>query len=285
MKISTEIGSFAKIIGEKRAVEQVAKAGFDGWDFSMFRMKDSPDTQGHPLLSAGYRDFARELRKIGEDNGILCNQAHAPFPSLSPAVNDYLKRAIECAAIAGAEICVMHPDNRSTAEENAELYRSLLPFAKEHGVKIAAENMWNWEKGAPTASPAACSHHADFLRHIQTVNDPYLVACLDIGHAEMAGLNTSAEEMILTLGGHLQALHVHDNDKIHDSHQAPFTMQIDFERVAKALAKINYSGYITLECDNYAKALGAKSPADTQNALTDLAARARRLADMVKAKG
>ena len=74
MKISTEIGSFAKIIGEKRAVEQVAKAGFDGWDFSMFRMKDSPDTQGHPLLSAGYRDFARELRKIGEDNGILCNQ-------------------------------------------------------------------------------------------------------------------------------------------------------------------------------------------------------------------
>ena len=38
MKISTEIGSASKIVGEKKAVELVAKAGFDAWDFSMFNM-------------------------------------------------------------------------------------------------------------------------------------------------------------------------------------------------------------------------------------------------------
>lgn len=38
MKISTEINSAAKIIGEKKAVELIAKAGFDAWDFSMFSM-------------------------------------------------------------------------------------------------------------------------------------------------------------------------------------------------------------------------------------------------------
>ena len=38
MKISTEIGSAAKIIGDERAVEYTAKAGFDAWDFSMFDM-------------------------------------------------------------------------------------------------------------------------------------------------------------------------------------------------------------------------------------------------------
>ena len=35
---STEINSAARIIGEERAVELYAKAGFDAWDFSMFEM-------------------------------------------------------------------------------------------------------------------------------------------------------------------------------------------------------------------------------------------------------
>ena len=36
--ISTEIASAARIIGEEKAVELYAKAGFDAWDFSMFEM-------------------------------------------------------------------------------------------------------------------------------------------------------------------------------------------------------------------------------------------------------
>ena len=38
MKTSTEIDSIAKKVGEERAVEYIAKAGFDAWDFSMFNM-------------------------------------------------------------------------------------------------------------------------------------------------------------------------------------------------------------------------------------------------------
>ena len=38
MLISTEIGSIANIVGEEKAVELVGKAGFDAWDFSMFKM-------------------------------------------------------------------------------------------------------------------------------------------------------------------------------------------------------------------------------------------------------
>ena len=38
MKISTEINSARRIIGEEKAVELYAKAGFDAWDFSMFNM-------------------------------------------------------------------------------------------------------------------------------------------------------------------------------------------------------------------------------------------------------
>ena len=84
MKISTEIGSAAHIVGERRTVELVARAGFDAWDFSMFTMVQFEDgvllEGGHPLRTAEALKFARELKKIGLDNGIVCNQSHAPYP-------------------------------------------------------------------------------------------------------------------------------------------------------------------------------------------------------------
>ena len=257
MLVSTEIGSSSRVVGEHKAVELVAKAGFDAWDFSMFDMarwdrdRNCVLDNGHPLRSSEYLKFARELRHIGEEMGIHCNQSHAPFPVYRAEIYSYIKRAIECTAEAGGKICVIHPDNHKSAEQNAEMYFELLPFAKEHGVKIATENMWNWDKEKNHATKAACSHHDDFLAHILAVNDPDFVACLDIGHAEMKGLDTSVEQMILTLGKHLQALHIHDNDRWHDSHAVPFSMQIDFQKMVEALKKVGYSGYLTLEADRH----------------------------------
>ena len=197
-------------------------------------------------------------------------------------IKSYLKRAIECTAIAGGQICIIHPDNNQTPEQNAELYFELLPFAKEHGVKIATENMWNWKANAPTACAAACSHHDDFLKHILAVNDPYFVACLDIGHAEMAGLDTSVYQMAHTLGEHLQALHIHDNDKHGDSHQIPFSMKIDWNMVAKALKEIGYSGHLTLEADSYMRSVGATNEEEVLKGLIELHAAVARLDEMIK---
>ena len=150
--VSTEIGSVSKFTGERVAVELVAKAGFDAWDFSMFgnmvlydgrRKKVRPNS--HPLAGENYLAFARELRRIGEDNGIFCNQSHAPFPSAVPEIRPFLKRAIECTAEAGGKTCVIHLCNNWGTEQNAEMFFELLPFAKSCGVKIATENMWNWD--------------------------------------------------------------------------------------------------------------------------------------------
>ena len=257
MKTSTEIGSCAKIIGEERAIELVAKAGFDAWDFSMFAMcKYDWNTRSvlensHPLASGDYLKFARRLKQVADDNGIICNQAHAPFPIAHPQIRSCMKRALECAAEVGCDVCVIHPDNYKSAEENAEFYNELLPFAKECGVRIATENMWSWNKEKDQARFAACATPEDFCKHIDLVGDDCLVACLDLGHAEMRGIGTSAVEMIKALGHRVQALHIHDNDKWHDSHQLPFTMDIDFAPIAKALKEIGYSGYFTLEADRY----------------------------------
>lgn len=283
MKTSTEIISASRIVGEEKAIELIAKAGFDAWDFSMFGMcrydfvnKKAIETD-HPLAGRDYLKFAEKLRRIGQECGIVCNQSHAPFPSSDKTIRTYLKRAIECTAQAGGQYCIIHPDNYDSPTGNKELFLELLPFAKECGVKIATENMWCWDEVTDRAGHAACSSPENFNAHLDEVNDEFLVACLDLGHAEMMGEETNAPEMIRSLGNRLKALHVHDNDKWHDSHQIPFSMDIDFEKIAKALKEVNYGGYITLEADQYLKKYDENNIFDGVKKLYHAA---RRIADM-----
>ncbi len=280
MKISTEIFSAKRIVGEERAIELIAKAGFDAWDYSIFEMCEYDENKKmfvpcdfHPFGGNEYLKFSRRLKRIADDNGIICNQAHAP----SPASVYYIKRAIECAAEVGAEFLVVHPEYDVTPEENAQMYLELLEFAKPYGVKLATENMYNWNAEKEEAYFAACGTPESFNAHLDAVNDENLVACLDIGHAEMYGDVTSAVAHIKALGSRLKLLHIHDNDRRHDSHQLPFTMNIDFEKIAKALKEINYSGYFTMEADNHLKAY---DESNIMEGLNILAATARRFVDM-----
>lgn len=283
LRISTEIGSASKIIGEEKAVELVAKAGFDAWDFSMTAMckydwaNKCLFESKHPLSGNDYLAFARKLKQIGLDNGIVCNQSHAPFPTACKEIRSFMKRSIECTAEAGGKICIIHPGNNHTAEENAEFYAELLPFAEECGVKIATENMWNWDDEKNHSSFAACATPESFCKHIDIVGSEWLVACLDIGHAEMKGSDTSAPEMIRALGSRLQALHIHDNDKLNDSHQIPFSMDIDFDAVVRALKDIEYKGYLTLEADRY---LGAYTEDNIFDEIKNLAQSVMKIRDM-----
>ncbi|MBQ6905821.1 MAG: sugar phosphate isomerase/epimerase [Clostridia bacterium] len=283
MKTSTEINSSARYVGEEKAIEYIAAAGFDAWDFSMFSMcrydwgKDIVLPSSHELAGENYLAFARKLKKVGLDNGIVCNQSHAPFPSSNKDIRSFLKRAIECTAEAGGEICIIHPQNNGTPEQNAEMYFELLPFARSCGVKIATENMWNWDNSLGHAVFAACATPESFNEHLDIVNDDFFVACLDIGHAEMKGMNTTAPEMIRALGTRLKALHIHDNDKFHDSHQIPFSMNIDFDAVVKALKEINYNGYFTLECGEY---LNNFNKDNVHLGLKDMANAVKKLSDM-----
>lgn len=288
MKISTEIESAAKKIGERKAVELYAKAGFDAWDFSLanrsrfvFSENKVLDATGN-TLSTDMIKYAKELKKIGLDNGIFCNQSHAPFPSIRPEIRDTFKKVIEMTAEAGGKICVIHPCNDFSPEQNAEMYAEFLPFAKSHGVKIATENMWNWDNQKDEALPAACCDEKSFVAHVDAINDEYFVACLDIGHAEMRGLNATAVGLIKALGNkRLKALHLHDNDKHYDTHQIPMSMDIDYVAVVNALKEIGYDGEFTLEANGYLEGFEVD---DIFTGMKDLAKSARKLADMFDGK-
>lgn len=255
--ISTNIGPFKRFGDEKIIVKVLKEAGFTAYDFSMF-CNEWRKPFNDFLSADNYIEKAKELRAYADSIGIVCNQSHAPFPTFlkgeenkefNEKMFDLVCRAIEVSGILGVKVCVVHPCNDFTAEENAEHYKKFEPYARKAGVKIGVENMWNWEAGSPTATPAACSHHDDFRAHLDLLPKDVFVACLDIGHSEMAGLNTSAVQMIQTLADRLEALHVHDVDGLHDNHQLPFTQAVDYEKVIQALIKANYQGDITLESD------------------------------------
>ncbi len=241
------------------SLEQIVKlikdCGFDAYDFTMYGIAALESF----IDKDNYASLAKDFRKYADSIGIVCNQSHSFFPTIKLGNEEwnekgmfYTRRAIEVAGILGAKYCVVHPCNDMSAEQNAGTYNALKQTAKDSGVKIALENMWNWNAEEDHAIRAACSDEVDFNKHLDVLSDDgVFVACLDIGHAEMKGLNTSAVKMIKSLGSRLKCIHLHDNDRHHDSHRLPFTYGIDFEPIIDALAEIKYDGDITFEADWY----------------------------------
>ena len=106
MKTSTEIGSLLGAVTFERAIELIAKAGFDAWDFSMHplvsydKKTDTVIEKDMRFCGDGYIEFAKELRRVGEKHGIYCNQAHAPFPSVPKMMPYFFRRSMACMTFA-----------------------------------------------------------------------------------------------------------------------------------------------------------------------------------------
>ncbi len=284
MYISTEIGSFKKYGSNEEILKLLKDCGFDAYDFSMFF-----STKESLMFCDDYAEKAKKLRAYADEIGIVCNQAHAPFPvhraasrhgeqiqaemekamlretgTLFPkhgsdaeyyntCVATLIKRCIEITGILGGKAIVIHPDSSVTTEQNVEFYHQFEKIAQQNHVKIALENMWRWDDENNCASLAACTTVQNFTEHLQLLDKNIFVACVDIGHAEMMGNITNSKELLCGVKDRLFCLHVHDNDRYKDRHQVPFSGSIDFDAVATTLAQIGYTGDLTLECDTFIK--------------------------------
>lgn len=239
----------------KDTISILAQAGFDAYDFSYCDF-----TGASPVDPDSYMDYAKEIRAHADACGIVCNQAHAPFPS---SVGDPIKdkeifesivRSIESAAYLGAKIIVVHPCQHLTYAEHAEelfninvdFYSRLIPYAEKFSIKIATENMWQWNSSAQACTDSTCSRAWEFNKYIDALSSPYLVGCLDIGHASLMG--TDIPKFIHEMGNkRIQALHVHETDLKNDNHTLPYLQKINWEEVMKALGEIDYQGDLTFE--------------------------------------
>lgn len=257
MRVSTNtIASLRMPLCQK--IKMLADAGFDCYDISLFSGNDQQE-----LFVENYREKARELRTYADTVGIACNQAHAPFGGIYGLPDNEegfsaVVRSMEIAAILGAPIIVVHPIQHLNYAEyrdelfemNLDYYHRLIPYAEGFGIKIATENMWQNNCGARVPTDSVCSRSREFCRMVDTVDSPYLVGCLDIGHVSLMGADIPA--FIRAMGKErLRALHVHDTDFRNDLHTLPFLGKIDFAPICEALGEIGYEGDLTFEAGNF----------------------------------
>ncbi len=245
MKLVTTTADPARHGGIARVLATIKDAGFDGADLSFTNREGE-----------WYTDTAAYLRAV-KASGLPILQSHAPFPGkrygdpeFSENSDRLVRHAIRVAGEAGAGIIVVHPIHcppLTTAEQmawNLDYYRSLEPLARSCGVRIALENMWSVVR-ADHFVPNVCSLPDEFARYADALDPEVFTCCLDLGHFAMLGC--PPDKAIREMGHRVGALHVHDNDCIHDLHTLPFLGEINWQNVAQALADIDYAGHFTFE--------------------------------------
>ena len=261
MQLSTTTEFSQNKISLEKCIQILKNAGFDSFDISLSTHMCYPDS---PFNQDDYLEYTQKLRNHADQLGITCNQAHAPFPtSLGEEEKDeeifrQIVRSMEIASIMGAKIIVVHPKQHLRYAEHAEelfhmnvaFYNRLIPYCEKYNIKVATENMWQYNPASMSITDSTCSRAWEFCKYVDAVDSEWIVACLDIGHASLMGADIPA--FIHVLGNkRLQALHVHDTDLIHDSHTLPFMQKIDYLAVAKALGEIDYQGDFTYEADGF----------------------------------
>ena len=116
----------------------------------------------------------------------------------------------------------------------------LLPFASEHDVTIALENVWNKFLLGPI----------EFRSFIDQFSSPHVGCYFDVGNVVINGY---PQHWIEILGPRIAAVHVKNFQRedcggvLHGFGDDLLEGDVDFDAVKAALAKIDYKGPITAE--------------------------------------
>lgn len=247
-KVVIDTGALYRLNDDRKVLDAIKEGGFKYFDLTLFWK----GTTEHIGTGPDCLENAKKLKEYADSLGLECEQSHAYFTSgIDEAAMarryDYIPKDMRIASIMGAKSIVLHPVSEFTYEENIEFVKRFIPLAHELDIKICVENIWHFSGGK--VFPICTTSPESFVKFLDEINDPYVVACLDIGHAEMDDNIVSAVKMIRALGSRLYALHIHDNNKKNDSHQLPFTQQINFYEILEALKEIKYPGNITFEVE------------------------------------
>ena len=261
MLLSTQTEVLGPAVGEEETLRMLAKAGFDAVDFSFFRMENEDDIWNQD----GWREHALSLRRLMDELGLVCNQAHAPFPSSSEddaytdKVFGQILRSMEAASILGARNIVVHPKThlapypkkkQELHELSVEMYKRLMPYCEKWNITVCTENMWGRDFNRRIITGNVNSTPEEFIAMLEEVNHPRFKVCLDIGHCAIVGLDPA--EAIRALGkDRIVALHVHDVDYVNDNHTLPYVLKLNWDEITRALADIGYEGDLTFEADMF----------------------------------
>ena len=251
-----------------------------GSGFSMIEVVFSP-----PHLDYKDTGHVQEAAARIDALGLEAYSFHAPFAddidisSLESARREHaldaILRAVDAAALLGVHYFVIHP-----GPENSD-----IPSREERMLRI--ENVCGiLDRVAARCSEAGIQcvlenklphlmfgQSADLLWILACLKGNRVGACLDTGHANLAG---DLYPLVYKMAPHLRLLHVHDNKGHGDDHLPPGDGRIDWTTLLKELAAVNFAGALILEL------AGGSSPdvvmARARRARSYLRQRARRIA-------
>lgn len=194
-----------------------------------------------------------EIKRAADSSGLrihsVMNMAHWKYPLSSPDPEAVLtsirglETSLRNAHFWGADTVLLVPavvdagtGYREAWKRSQERIRQMLPMAKELGVIIAVEEVWNKFLQSPI----------EFANYVDSFQSPWLKAYFDVGNVVINGY---PQDWIRILGPRIAKLHIKDFKFA--KREAQFTAlregEIVWPEVYKALAEIGYKGSATVE--------------------------------------
>jgi L-ribulose-5-phosphate 3-epimerase len=167
----------------------------------------------------------------------VMNMAHWQHPLSSPDPEDVKKSlagmetSLRNAKLWGADNVLLVPQAWQRSQPQI---KKLLPLAKELGVKIGIEPVWNKFLLTPY----------DTAKYVDEFKSPWITAYFDVGNIVMYGF---PQEWIRALGKRITRFHLKDFDTRTRQFVNLRDGSIDWKEVRKAIGEINYSGWLTVE--------------------------------------
>lgn len=177
----------------------------------------------------------------------VMNMDHWKFPlsSADPATVATSMKGMETslrnAKLWGADAVLLVPAVVNSQTSYRDAYtrsqaqiRKLIPLAKELGVIIAVEEVWNKFLLSPI----------EFAKYVDEFKSPFVKAYFDVGNIVLYGF---PQDWIRTLGNRIHKIHLKDFDTKTKEFVALREGSVEWPEVVKALSEIAFNGYLTVE--------------------------------------
>jgi sugar phosphate isomerase/epimerase len=198
-------------------------------------------------LAEQYRGLLRLVPGMLTMHGPFMDMASgSPDKRINQVCVERYQHALRIASELGIEVVVFHANfiaaihtdeyRESWHHRNIGFWAPMADYARQYGVTIAIENMWEFDPNII----------GDVVKEIA---HPNLKTCLDVGHAHLFG-EVPFEDWLTELEPILVHTHMNNNNGKVDIHKSFSDGVLDYHRILKQIRALKTPPSITLEMDN-----------------------------------